>query len=102
MIMYSDSIFVNYHADCQESFAYLSQTQILPKNIYVSVPITYENNTFKLVNPSNLQINYEWENINSPDEKYIEFKPMKGVLEPKSEVLIFYKMIFYSSNKKLK
>ena len=95
--MHSESVFINYHADCQEAFAYLNKTLIFPKSIYVSVPITYENNSFKIINPSNLPINFEWENVNIEDEKFIEFSPVKGTIQPKSYVDISYKMIFYSS-----
>lgn len=98
MVMHSDSVFVNYHADCQEAYAYLNKTLILPKDIYVSVPITFENNSLQIVNPSNLPISFEWENLNIEDEKYIEFSPTKGTVPPKSSVVILYRMIFYSSN----
>jgi len=97
MVMHSESIFVNYHADCQEAFAYLDKTLIIPKTIYVSVPLTFENNCFKLINPSNLPINFEWQNVNIEDEKFVEFSPLSGTIQPKSSVDISYRMIFYSS-----
>jgi hypothetical protein len=97
MVMHSDSVFVNCHADCQEAYAYLSKTLITPKNIYVSVPITYDNNSLKIINPSNLPINFDWENLKIEDEKYIEFSPTKGTVQPKSSVEISYRMIFYLS-----
>jgi len=98
MVMHSDSIFVNWHADCQEAFAYLDKTFINPKSIYVSVPVTYDNNSIKIINPSNLPVNFEWENKNIEDDKYIEFSPKKGTIQLKSSVEITYKMLFYLSN----
>lgn len=98
MVMHSDSVFVNYHADCQEAYAYLNKTLIAPKNIYVSVPITFENNSLRVINPSNLPVSFEWENANIEDEKYIEFSPLKGTIQPRSYVDVSYRMIFYSSN----
>lgn len=97
LVLHSDSVFINYHVDCQEAFAYLSKTLISPQSIYVSVPITFEKNNFKIINPSNLPINFEWETINIPEDKFIEFTPSKGVIQPKSALEISYKMIFYSS-----
>ncbi len=95
--MHSESILVNYHGDCQEVFAYLDKTLIIPKSIYVSVPATCENNSFNIINPSNLPINFEWENINIEDEKSVEFYPMKGVVEPKSSVNITFRAIYHLS-----
>jgi len=95
--MHSDSVYINYHADCQEALAYISRTLIAPKSIYVSVPITFENNMLKIFNPSNLPVDFEWENFNIEDEKYIEFSPVKGTVQPRSSIQISYRMIFYSS-----
>ena len=97
MIMDSESLFVNYHADCQQVFAHLDKYYILPKNIYVNLPISFEQNKIKIVNPSNLPINFEWENVKIPEEKWIEFIPSSGRVMPNSSMEIHFKMIYYSS-----
>ena len=73
---------------------------IKPKNIYVGVPITFNDNAIRIINPSNLPINFEWENIFIPDEKIIEFSPITGTIPPRSFIEIHYKMTFNLSKKK--
>jgi len=96
--MNSDSLFVNYHADCQQPLAHLDKYYILPKNIFVNLPLSFEQNKLRIVNPSNLPINFEWENVKIPQEKSIEFTPLTGTVMPNSSVDIYFKMIYYSSN----
>jgi len=97
LVQNSESLFINVHADCQEAVAYIDKIHINPLNIFVSVPISFENNTIRIVNPSNLQINFEWDNINNLDEKIIEFYPRKGVVKPRSYVEISYSMTYFMS-----
>ncbi len=97
MVQHSESLFISIHADCQEAFAYIDKVLINPVNIFVTVPISFENNLIRIVNPSNLPVNFEWENIHSPDEKIIQFYPRKGLIKPRSYVEISYKMIYYMS-----
>lgn len=99
MIMHSESLFVNFHADCQQPLAYLDKNYIVPKNIFVNVPISFEHNTIKIINPSNLPINFEWENVKIQEEKYIEFYPQSGIVNPNSSIEIYFKMLYYSSKK---
>lgn len=98
MVQNSDSLFINIHADCQEAFAYIDKILINPANIFVGVPINYENNLIRIVNPSNLPINFEWETLNDPDEKIIEFYPRRGTVRPRSYVEVSYRMTYYMSN----
>ena len=97
MIKHSDSMFINYHADCQQPLAYLDKNYILPSNIFVNVPLSFEQNILRIINPSNLPINFEWENIKIPEEKLVEFNPISGIIEPNSSVEISFRMIYYSS-----
>ena len=95
MIENSESLFINIHADCQEANAYIDKTLINPVNIFVGVPINFENNLFRIVNPSNLPINFELQSINNPDEKIIEFYPRRGTVRPRSYVEISYRMTYF-------
>jgi hypothetical protein len=97
MIMHSESLLINYHADCQHAIAYLDKYFISPKSIFVNLPISFEQNKIKLINPSNLPINFEWENVKIPEEKLIEFIPSSGRVLPNSSIDIHFKMIYYSS-----
>lgn len=92
---------MNIHADCQESFGFIDKILIKPKNIYVGVPITFNDNTIRIINPSNLPINFEWENIFIPDDKIIEFSPITGKIPPRSFIEIHYKMTFNLSKKNI-
>lgn len=94
----SDSYCIRTIADCQESIAYIDKALIRPKNVFVGVPITYENNLLRIINPSNLPINFEWESILDSEEKTIEFYPVKGTVKARSFVEIYYKMTYYQSN----
>jgi len=100
MIQYSESLFINIHADCQEAFAYIDKTLINPVNFFVGVPISFENNIIRIVNPSNLPIDFEWLTVNNPDEKIIEFYPRRGIVRPRSYVEVSYRMTFFLSNYK--
>lgn len=95
--MNSSSIFINFHADCQKPLAYLDKYYILPRSIFVNVPLSFENNKLKLINPSNLPFHFEWEYLKIPDEKLVEFYPKTGIVQPKSSVEISFKIIYYSS-----
>jgi len=97
MIENSESTYLNVYADVQEAVAYLSTTEITPKNIYVSVPVVYNNNLITLVNPSNIPINFSWRNIMVNDDITAEFIPSTGTVPPKSSLDISYKVLFFKS-----
>ena len=97
MIENSESIFLNIFADCQESYAYVENPIIEPKNIFLSVPIQSNNNIIKLVNPSNLPVRFKWENIFEKDKRIVEFKPHTGLIDPNSYILIEHNITYYSS-----
>jgi len=95
----SESTYLNAYADVQEAVAYLSTTEVVPQNIYVSVPIVYNNNIITLVNPSNIPINFSWRNVFVNEDIIAEFSPSMGVVPPKSSMDITYKVLFYKSKK---
>jgi hypothetical protein len=98
IIEHSEPMFMNIYADCQEAFAYIANPIIKPTNILLSTPINADDNMIKLVNPSNLQIHFKWENIFESEKRVIEFSPQSGIIEPNSFVIIKHKMIYYTSN----
>lgn len=97
MIESSDSLFINLTADCQDGKAYLNKTIFTPQNIYVSVPII---DKIKIINPSNLPINFKWEEINIADKIKASFYPSKGLIQPRSEKEIKFNIIYNESNYK--
>lgn len=97
MVENSNSYHVSIYANVQEAFAYLSYLYINPKAIFLSMPLQHDNNVVDIVNPSNLPVHFEWENINIPDELFVEFYPQSGVVNPKSSFSIKYKIIYYKS-----
>jgi hypothetical protein len=98
MIKNSESYFVNLHADCQEAFAYIDTTSILPTNIYVSVQINYKENYFQLINPSNLPINFSFDEIDIPDKVEIHLSPNNGKIPPRTAKMIKFNATYYQSN----
>ena len=99
MVKNAESKFIRLKANCQIAECYLNQTCIKPDDIHISTPVKYGNNSFKMINPSNLPINFKWEKIDIPEQKYIIFFPEEGVVLPNSECEINYKMIFHTSKK---
>jgi len=97
MVENSNSSLVSIYANVQKAFAYLSYLYIRPKAIFLSMPLQHDNNVVDIINPSNLPIHYEWENINIPDELFVEFYPPQGVINPKSSFSVRYKIIYYKS-----
>ncbi len=97
MIENSESYFVNLKADCQEAFAYFDTTVLKPQHIYVSVPLKFNDNYFNLVNPSNLPINFNFEEIDKPDEVEIHFSPKNGTVPPRSSKMIKFNAVYYQS-----
>lgn len=98
-VMVEDSVssFLNIYANVQEAFAYLSYLYIKPNSIFLNMPVLYENNIVEIRNPSNLPVQFEWENIHVQDEFLVEFTPQSGVVIPKSSLKITYKIIYYKS-----
>lgn len=97
MVENGDSYYLNVLADCQEAFAYIQEPLILPQEIFVEVPLVYKTNYIKLVNPSNLDISFEWIDKNEKNVLNSEFIPSKGIIKAKSDTLIRYNIIYYSS-----
>lgn len=98
MIEHSESLFLNIFADCQEAYAYIENPIIRSETITLGIPITVGDNMIKIVNPSNLPINFKWENIYEADKRSCEFIPNSGLIEPNSYVMIKHKIIYYTSN----
>jgi hypothetical protein len=61
------------------------------------MPLQNENNIVELVNPSNLPVHFEWDNVHIADELIAEFSPSNGIVNPKSSLRIKYKVIYYKS-----
>ncbi len=101
MIENSKSFYVNLEANCQEAIAYLDTTVIQPNDIYVSVPIRFKDNIIKIVNPSNLPVNFRWEEIFKNEEIKVSFSPNNGVVEPRSVRDIRFSATYYSSKIKV-
>ena len=95
MVENSESTYINIYGDVQEAIAYLSAIEVIPSNIYVSVPIVYNNNIITLVNPSNIPISFNWKNIFINDDITAEFSPSIGTVPPKSSLDISYKVLFF-------
>lgn len=91
------SKFVRVKANCQLADCYIDQTLIAPEEIFISTPIFYKDNSFRMINPSNLPVNFDWQTTDDPEEKQILFYPRKGVIQPNSEVVIKYQIIFHTS-----
>lgn len=88
--------YFNYIVQCEEAEAYIENTYIIPKEIFLTMPIkTSNNNTIRIINPSNLPINFKWDNIFEADRLIAEFEPNKGTIPPHSTQDITFKIIYF-------
>ena len=94
----SKSKFIRLEANTQVADCYIDYPYILPDDIFISLPISYNNNSFNMINPSNLPINFKWNNINDKENAGIiaKFHPSKGEIKPMSSMIIKYDIIFYN------
>jgi len=97
MIEHSDSYYININAGCEEAFGYLDTTIIKPDQIFVTVPVTFNSNKFKLINPTNIPLHFNWDEIINDEMKAV-FSPRQGVVPPRSYQEISFEFIFFTSN----
>ena len=87
--------FVRLAANIQMPECYIDNTNILPEDIYIGTPVVYNNNSFNIINPTNIQVSFKWNNINIPGEIESKFTPSNGLIEPNSYVKINYSIKYY-------
>lgn len=97
MIKESDSIYINYSVDCQKAFCYFDKILIKPQEIFLSVPIKCDENTFNIINPSNIPVNFKFES-NPRDQVQYSFTPNIGKVPPNQKVQIKFEISFHESS----
>ena len=95
MVEDSSSNYINYTVQCEEAFAYIENTMIIPKEIFLTMPIVANNNTITIVNPSNLPVSFKWDNLFEADKITAEFEPNSGTIMPHSKQEIKFKIIYF-------
>lgn len=95
-VMNVDPKFIRVKANCQLADCYLEETLIAPEEAFISTPIKYKSNSFKMINPSNLPVSFNWETIENED-KVIKFEPKIGTILPNSVCEIKYNIIYHTS-----
>lgn len=96
-VINGETKYLRIKANCQFAECFLNKTLLEPEDIFIGTPISHEDNSLTIINPSNLPVNFKWRNINDPDEKQIFFSPQSGIIEPNSSLVIKYEMIFHTS-----
>lgn len=91
-----DSTFLRLEGNLQTSNCYIDETIIQPENIFISTPIIYKANSFKMINPSNLPVSFKWTNKNNKDGTQAFFMPNEGIIRPESEITIKYDITFHA------
>ena len=91
----AESAFINFTAQCEEAFAFIENTMIIPKEIFLTMPIVANNNTITIINPSNLPITFKWDNLFEADRITAEFEPNSGTIPPHSKLNITFKIIYF-------
>ena len=87
--------YINFNAQCEEAEAYIMDTFIIPKEIFLTMPIQHNNNTITIINPSNLPVHFKWDNVFEVDKLSAEFEPNTGEIPPHSKVDIKFKIIYF-------
>ena len=87
--------YINFNAQCEEAEAYIMDTFIIPKEIFLTMPIQHNNNTITIINPSNLPVHFKWDNVFELDKLSAEFEPNTGEIPPHSKVDIKFKIIYF-------
>ena len=90
-----NSGYINFKAQCEEAEAYITETFIIPKEIFLTMPIQHNNNIITIINPSNLPIHFKWDNIYETDKLLAEFEPNKGEVPPHGKIEINFKIIYF-------
>ena len=87
--------YINFNAQCEEAEAYILDTFIIPKEIFLTMPIQHNNNTITIINPSNLPIHFKWDNVFEADKLSAEFEPNTGEIPPHGKIDINFKIVYF-------
>ena len=87
--------YINFSAQCEEAEAYILDTFIIPKEIFLTMPIQHNNNIITIINPSNLPIHFKWDNVFEADKLTAEFEPNTGEIPPHSKIDINFKIVYF-------
>ena len=87
--------YVNFKAQCEEAEAYITETFIIPKEIFLTMPIKHNNNIITIINPSNLPIHFKWDNVFEVDKLSAEFEPNTGEIPPHGKADINFKIVYF-------
>lgn len=90
-----NNAYINFKAQCEEAEAYITETFIIPKEIFLTMPIQHNNNIITIINPSNLPIHFKWDNVFEVDKLSAEFEPNTGEIPPHGKVDINFKIIYF-------
>jgi len=91
--------YINFSAQCEEAEAYILDTFIIPKEIFLTMPIQHNNNIITIINPSNLPIHFKWDNVFEADKLSAEFEPNTGEIPPHGKVDINFKIVYFFLSK---
>ena len=87
--------YINFNVQCEEAEAYITETFIIPKEIFLTMPIQHNNNVITIINPSNLPIHFKWDNVFEVDKLSAEFEPNTGEVPPHGKIDINFKIIYF-------
>ena len=87
--------YINFNIQCEEAEAYIEDTFIIPKEIFLTMPIQHNNNKITIINPSNLPIHFKWDNVFENDKLTAEFEPNTGVVPPHGKIDINFKIVYF-------
>ena len=87
--------YLNFKAQCEEADAYITETFIIPKVIFLTMPIQHNNNIITIINPSNLPVHFKWDNVFEVDKLSAEFEPNTGEIPPHGKVDINFKIVYF-------
>ena len=87
--------YINFNVQCEEAEAYITETFIIPKEIFLTMPIQHNNNVITIINPSNLTIHFKWDNVFEVDKLSAEFEPNTGEVPPHGKIDINFKIIYF-------
>lgn len=87
--------YINFNIQCEEAEAYIEDTFIIPKEIFLTMPIQHKNNKITIINPSNLPIHFKWDNVFEADKLTAEFEPNTGEVPPHGKIDINFKIVYF-------
>ena len=87
--------YINFQVQCEEAQAYITETFIIPKEIFLTMPIQHNNNTITIINPSNLPVHFKWDNVFEVDKLSAEFEPNMGEIPPHGKIDINFKIVYF-------